>query len=167
MGDRYSEDPDLITPLVISHLVPVVGGLYEYVKYRDSRPQISEIFKFVGLAVPSMVAVNQILSLVNISNGWISLVVLFAIAFIIKKVFLQDNRYADIIWISYGGLVGLIYSYYFKYSDDEGIRYLIYHFVFRTLAYAIMIGLVLGLVSIAVLAILLNMGIDLGVIPGL
>jgi len=154
MNDRYSEDPELITPLIVSHLIPVLGGLYEYLKFNDSHPEMSEIFKFGAFGTPIGLTVGFILSTVNLSSYWVLITVLFGVAFVIKKLFLRENKYADFIWISYTGLFGFVYAYYFKYKQDHGKRYLIYHFTFRTLAYAIMIGLILGVIAIMVSGIL-------------
>ena len=148
MGDRYSEDPKLISPLVVSHLIPVVGGVYEYFKFKESHPEMSKIFKFGTFGVPVGVLVDQALSLGSLGGYWSSTLVLLGVAFVIKKVFLKQNKYADIIWISYTALPGFVYAYYFKYSDKHGVRYLIYHSTLRTIAYAVMIGLLLGVVLI-------------------
>lgn len=148
MRDKYSEDPKLITPLVVSHLVPVIGGLYEYLNFRDSNPQMSKIFLYSTFGVPIVTLIDQMLLAVDFGGYWVSMSGLFLVALIIRKLVLADNKYGDIIWISYTGIFGFIYAYYFSYADDQGIRYLIYHFTLRTIAYSIMIGLLLGVLLI-------------------
>jgi len=153
MEKRYEGRPELVKPLVVSLLIPVAGGLYEYFKHRGSEPQISKIFLLGAFSLPVWSVINQLLSAANVSNYWLSLALMTSLVFLLKKALLKDNKYADILWIYYMFVIGAIYSYYFKYRGNHELRYLIYHSVVQTLAYAIIIGLLLGTASIFALAI--------------
>jgi hypothetical protein len=142
MADYFTEDSDLVNPLVISYIVPLIGGIYEYLNWRDSRPEASQVFLYGTLGLPIGIGLNQVLSGFMIESYYLSLPALIGLAFVLRKTVLSGNEYSGLIWIYYAWIPGWILAHILE--SEGGHQILMKHFVLRTFAYMIMLGLLSG-----------------------
>lgn len=140
---------DLINPMLISYFVPVLGGLYMYRKYRGSKPEASKVILAGAFGLPlswAWLYMAEWGSPAYLGTG----LLLFGLAYGLKQA-LKPNRYADMLYIYYLGVLGYLYIYFFRLSDP-GMKHLATHFTLRGIAVSIIIALALGAFTVVLLA---------------
>lgn len=146
MKDFYTEDSDLINPLIFSYLIPVAGGVYEYINWRDSRPEVAKLFLYGTLGIPLSLGAISILSVMGMGDYYFPLAFQLGVALVVERTALRENSYSKLIWIYYAWIPGWIAAH--ALSPDDGHQMLMKHFVLKSIAYAIIAGLILGVISI-------------------